>query len=114
MIASRPVVSKMIGVGEETRKSTTFHSMLFVSDRLLPVEKEMARYLSISISVRGRMALSWLRVASDFLDFSCCDTGGVGMSLELGRLFHLWGRRAVVSVGVCMVIDLQLIPRSNP
>jgi hypothetical protein len=36
------------------------------------------------------------------------------MSLELGRLFHLWDRRAVVSVGVCMVIDLQLIPRSNP
>jgi hypothetical protein len=36
------------------------------------------------------------------------------VTLELGRLFHLWGRRAVVSVGVCMVIDLQLLPRSNP
>jgi hypothetical protein len=36
------------------------------------------------------------------------------MSLELGRLFHLWGRCAGVSVGVCMVSDLLLIPRSNP
>jgi hypothetical protein len=75
--------------------------MFFVFDSLLPVEKKMTRYLSISISVRGRMALSWIRVASEFLDFSCRDTGGVGMSLELGRLFHLWGRRAVVSV-VCV------------
>jgi len=36
------------------------------------------------------------------------------MGLELGRLFHLWGRRAVVSVGLCMVVDLQLIRENQP
>ena len=60
------------------------------------------------------MVLSSIRAARDFIDFSCRDTGGVGMSLELGRLFHLWGRRAVVSVGVCMVVDLQLIRENQP
>jgi hypothetical protein len=106
-------VSKVIGVGEETRKSTTFRAFRF-RKLIAGGKEEMTRYLSISISVRGRMALSWTRVASDFSDFSCRDTGEVGTSLELGRLFHIWGHRAVVSVGVCMVIDLQLIPRSNP
>jgi hypothetical protein len=74
----------------------------------------MTRHQSISISARVGMALSSIGVASDCIDFSSRDTGGLGMSLELGRLSNFRGRCAVVSVGVCMVFDLQLIPRSNP
>jgi hypothetical protein len=96
-------------IGVEKKRENRRLPMLFVSDRPLPVGMEVTRYLAISIPVRGGMALSWIRVASDFSDFSCRDTGRVGMSLELGRLFHLWDRRPVVSLGVCMVTDLQLI-----
>ena len=83
---------------------------LFVSYSVLLMEEEANHYLSNSIAVRRVIAVLSIHVAS----FPGRDTDRVGMSLELGRLFHLWGRRAVVSVGVCMVIDLQLIPRSNP
>jgi hypothetical protein len=74
------------------------------------MEEEANHYLSNSTVVRRVIVVLSIHVAS----FPGRDTDRVGMILELGRLFHLWGRRAVVSVGVCMVFDLQLIPRSNP
>jgi hypothetical protein len=98
----------MIGVGEETRKSTPFQAFLL---RWLIAGGRGRNSLSVyeHSSVRGYSPVVDTP-RQRWIDFQSRDTGRVGMTLELGHLFHLRSRCAVVSVGVCMVIDLQLIP----